>query len=192
MQGNKKIVYAIFIAVIIICGICYSLFGFNDREDVNITAEEVPQGEPEIEENQISKDIYIQMCGAVKNQGVYKVPLGTRIFEIIEMAGGLTPDVAIEAVNQARVARDGEQIYFPTQDEVIKGDFAIEGSTALININTASKEQLMTLPGIGESKALSIIQYRESGSGFSSIEDIKKVNGIKEAMFENIKDLITI
>lgn len=193
MKFNKRIIYAIFIAMIVVCGIIYSfiILNFVDKEEFVETSGEIIQLESE-SEIQIQKDIYVQVCGAVESPGVYKVQLGTRIFEIVEMAGGLTKDVEIEAVNQARVAKDGEQIYFPTKDEVMNGNYSIKGTTALVNINSATKEQLMTLPGIGESKAVSIIQYRESNNGFTCIEDIKKVNGIKDAMFDKIKDLITI
>ncbi|PKM51049.1 MAG: competence protein ComEA [Firmicutes bacterium HGW-Firmicutes-7] len=193
MQVNKRILYTIFIVVIVGCGIIYSFISSNlqETEELIVPAEEISQDEPE-DQNQIEKEIYIQLCGAIVNEGVYKVQFGTRIFEAVNMAGGLTEDASIEAVNQARLAKDGEQIYFPTKDEVNNGSFIIPGATSLVNINSASKEQLMTLPGIGESKALSIIQFRESNDGFTSIEDIKKVNGIKDAMFNKIKDLITI
>lgn len=191
MQGTKKIYYAIFIAIILICGIVYTKFFDNQQEEALIDQEKAVPTASSIESKQ-EKFIYIQLCGAVENEGVYKVLEGTRVFEVIEKAGGLSPDAAIEVVNQARAIKDGEQIYFPTRNEMVSGTYTKETMSLLVNINTASKEELMTLPGIGESRALSIIQYREMNNGFQCIEDIMNINGIKEAMFEKIQALITV
>lgn len=192
MQGSKKLYYAIFIAFILLCGIIYSMvLDHKSKEETYISqVEAVPT--TSVSEVAQEKYIFIQLCGAVENEGVYQVPEGTRVFEAVEKAGGLTPDAATQAVNQARILKDGEQLYFPTRNEVLSGTYKSETSPSLININTASKEELMTLPGIGESRALTIIQYRETNNGFQCIEDIMKINGIKESMFEKIKGLITV
>lgn len=193
MQGIKKLYYAIFIAIILVCGIVYTNIRNNENVEDSFSNQKdtIPQS-PSPTETIQETYIYIQLCGAVENEGVYKVAIGTRVFEAIEKAGGLSPDAAIEAVNQAREVKDGEQIYFPTRNEVMTGTYKKETMPSLININTASKEDLMTLPGIGEARALSIIQFREENNGFQCIEDIMRVSGIKEAMFEKIKTLITV
>lgn len=145
--------------------------------------------------------IYVYVCGAVENPGVVEVPAGARVFEAIEKAGGMTADAADFAVNQASILEDGQQITVPTLEEAA-GWTAEESvrdfgsgeadSEKKVNINQAAAEELMTLPGIGETKAAGIIEYRESAGGFQSIEEIKNVSGIGEAVFMRIKDRIVI
>lgn len=131
-------------------------------------------------------EIYVYLCGAVENPDVYSVKEGSRVFEVIQKAGGFTEDADKTYVNQARVVADGEQIKIPTVGEVV------EQKKDGINMNTASKEVLCTLPGIGESRAESIIQYREENGLFQTKEDIMKVPGIKEGMYDKIKDKIIV
>lgn len=155
-----------------------------------------------------SRTIYVHICGAVKKPGVYPVTGTARVADLIKAAGGLTKQAADNSVNQARLLEDGEQIYIPTKKEwetsgqVIAGrqeTAGQEGETevsqtgqGLVNINTADKETLMTLAGIGESKAESIISYREENGDFQTIEDLKKITGIKDGVFEKIRQHITI
>lgn len=193
MERNKKIYYAIFIVLIVISGICYSFFtshskisekfGIQDGTDEALTKDLIQE---------TKKEIFVQLCGSVHKEAVYQVEEGTRIFEIVELAGGLTEDAASSAINQARIAQDGELIFFPSKEEVEQGKIAGGEDSFLIRINSASKEQLMTLPGIGEAKALSIIQYREENNGFKKIEEVMEVSGIKESIYEKMKDLITL
>jgi competence protein ComEA len=192
MQGIKKVYYAIFIAIILICGIIYTNLQENEHQKEVFVNQNNQTPIPTVVDTLQEKFIYIQLCGAIENEGVYKVVEGTRVFEAVEKAGGLSPDAAIEAVNQARALKDGEQIYFPTRSEIVTGAYQKEAAPSLVNINTASKDELMTLPGIGEARAISIIQYRETNNGFQCIEDIMKISGIKESMFEKIKALITV
>lgn len=149
--------------------------------------------------------IYVHLCGAVKNPAVYKVEENTRLVDVILLAGGLTENAAGDFVNQASLLEDGQQIYIPTIDEV-KDKTPLEFATSvplnknensnsknsIININVASQEELMTLPGIGEAKAKSIVDYREKHNGFQSIEEIKNIDGIKDSVFNKIKDSISV
>lgn len=199
MKESKRVVYAIFLLFIVICGVLYTLLCRNENTEETCIDLSTSENETTVElinEEDVKESeeniIYVQLCGGVVNTGVYKVPVGTRIFEIIELAGGLTDDADVKVVNQAREANDGELVYFPTKDEVESGEYTISGQSTLIHINTATKEQLMTLPGIGEAKALSIISYRETNKGFNSVEEIMNVSGIKESMYDKIKDLITL
>ena len=147
-----------------------------------------------IEENE---DIYVHVCGEVNQPGVYCLPAGSRLYEAIEAAGGLKEGAAAESLNQAQEAKDGQQIYGPSIEESFKEGVSGEGEPAeasdgKINLNTAAKEQLMTLTGIGETKAAAIIRYREENGGFQSIEELMEVEGIKEGVFNKIKDQIKI
>lgn len=179
--------------------------GGSDGEPQDAQAQKVP--------------IYVQVSGAVARPGVYELSEGSRIFEAIEMAGGLTEEADVRLLNQAKPVSDGEMIYVyaegeePLPEEVLaanspaasdsvsdgasagsedSGDSGASGGDGLVNINTATKEQLMTLPGIGQSKAQLIISYRESQGTFEKIEDIMNIEGIKEGVFNKIKDHIRV
>lgn len=135
------------------------------------------------------KTIFVHVCGAVQKEGVYELPEESRVYELIELAGGFRNDAAKESINQATTLEDGMQLYVPTTDEVKESQ---SGKNSKINLNKASKEQLMTLPGVGEAKAETILQYRNDHGPFRKIEDIMNVTGIKEALFSKIKELITV
>ena len=142
--------------------------------------------------------IYVHVCGAVKSPGVYRLREGSRLYEAVEAAGGLTEDASGESLNQAAIAEDGQQIYILSKEETAAnpgnsgGAQTAEEDDGKININTANKEQLMTLSGIGETKADSIIQYREEHGGFQNIEEIMEIDGIKEGVFQKISDQIKL
>ena len=147
-------------------------------------------------------EICVHVCGAVVNPGVYRLPVNSRLYEAVLAAGGLKEEAEDTSLNQASVVEDGQQIYVPTKEEVENGTFGgasgeetvknTESSDGKININTADKTQLVTLPGIGESKAAAIITYRETHGSFQSIEELMEINGIKEGVFQKIRDMITI
>ncbi len=144
--------------------------------------------------------IYAEIDGAVLNPGVYELEEGSRVFNLIDMAGGFAENADSRSVKQAERVLDGETIYVYNVDEYEEmlllgiGDnyHGNSSNSGLINLNTASKEELMTLTGIGESRALSIISYREQYGGFASTEDIMKVAGIGQGTYEKIKDSITV
>ncbi|MBQ5698232.1 MAG: helix-hairpin-helix domain-containing protein [Lachnospiraceae bacterium] len=137
--------------------------------------------------------IYVHICGEVNNPGVYELAEGSRIFEAVEAAGGFTEEAAQASLNLAQVISDEEQIVILTQDEAAeKARLEREQAAGIVNLNTASKEQLMTLTGIGESRAEDIIRYRKESGGFQNIEEIMSVPGIKESAYLKIKDSITV
>ena len=143
------------------------------------------------------KTIYVYVCGQIQNPGVYMLPEGSRVYDLFALAGGFTEVAATEYWNQARLLVDGEMIYVPSKEEVKDRTFETNenGTTKKsdkVNINTASKEELMTLPGIGESKAAAILAYRQENGPFSSLEELMQVDGIKEAVFSKIKVYIEI
>lgn len=155
-------------------------------------------------EEGLPETLYVHVCGAVNAPGVYELKTDARIYEALEAAGGMTEDAAADWINQAEALSDGERIYVPTQEEAEESAQSVSGRWAdpngnaggsvsdKININTATKEELMTLSGIGASKAESILKYRQEHGNFQSIEDLKKIEGIKDGVFNKIKDDITV
>lgn len=152
--------------------------------------------------------VYVYVCGQVNNPGVYELHVGDRICDAIKSAGDFTNEAFIEGLNQAMLVSDEMMVYVPSVDEKdqanvvtvsnsgtlgeLSSNSSGNNSSGKININTASKEELMMLPGVGESRALAIITYREEHGEFKAVEDIKNIQGIKNGIFENIKDLIIV
>ncbi len=134
---------------------------------------------------------FVQVSGAVKKPGVYGLPAGSRVFQAIEKAGGLCEDAWVQGLNQARVLTDGEMIHVNTTEEQ-QAKTSMESVDDKININTASLKELSTLPGIGETRAQAIIDYRESNGLFSVPDDIKKVSGIGESTYQKFADSIVV
>lgn len=149
-----------------------------------------PGGEGEEESLAEAGQIYVHVCGQVREPGVVALPTGSRAWEAVEAAGGLTEDAQDAAVNLAAVLRDGEKLYIPAIGESVAAGEAADGG--LVNLNTADAGRLQTLPGIGESRAADILSYRESHGGFQAIEEIMQVPGIKESIYEKIKDKIVV
>jgi competence protein ComEA len=163
-----------------------------DNNDILIT-EAIPEKEVPTKEQMI----FIDIDGAVNNPGVYSVSAGTRIYSIIEVAGGLTEKADTKRINRADFAVDGQKIYIPEIDEAFEAQTENSSSTestvvqsGKININTASLTELESLNGIGAVLAQRIIDYR-STTKFNNIEDIMKVSGIAEGKYLQIKDYIT-
>ena len=144
-----------------------------------------------------TEQIPVYVCGAVNNPGVYYLPVGSLKQDALLMAGGFTEDACLEYVNLAETISEGEQIYFPTLSEIesMSPIYTMTGDSAeddRVHINVATKEQLMTLPGIGESKADAIISYRNEHGPFASPEDLLNVSGIKDGVYQRIKDYIVV
>lgn len=151
--------------------------------------------------DQAESRIIVHICGAVVNPGVYSLACGSRIYQAIEEAGGFTGQADPDYLNQAESLQDGVKLYVPTREETAQGFLKMERQgislqaqeqTGLVNINTAGEKELCTLAGIGSSKAKSIIAYREANGTYDRIEDIMKVEGIKEGLFAKIRDDITV
>ncbi len=178
-----------------------------EMEEASETGEqsETVQTEPRIE---TEPSIAVYVCGAVNCPGVYELSASARVYQAVEAAGGFRDDADQEWVNQAQFLQDGGKIRIYTrletdqmrQEGLEEGSVLPEGQDAQteqagespVNLNTATREELMTLPGIGEAKADAVIAYREENGGFSSPEEIMNISGIKEAVFSQIKDRITV
>ena len=179
--------------VVLMLSLFIAVVACQKGEHENISLEQIEDLDENAEENaehtEDTEYIFVYVCGAVNSEGVYELPKGSRVYQAIELAGGFSEDADKSNVNQAEVLEDEERIYVPIIGEDVLSISEDEGK---ININKASKEELMTLPGVGESRAESIIKYREDVGIFQNIEDIMQVSGIKEGLFEKIKDLITV
>lgn len=153
--------------------------------------------------------ICVHVCGAVQLPGVYELQAGSRVYEAVQAAGGFAKEADQDYVNQAQELTDGVKLVIPTLEEAEKirdrepaadilsftgteGEGQSKDKNARININTASEAQLCDIPGIGATRAAAIAAYREAHGGFQKPEDIMKVNGIKEGMYEKIKDSICV
>mgnify|MGYP002514863472 CR=1 FL=1 len=158
--------------------------------------------------------IVVHVCGAVEHPGVYELKENSRVMDAVTAAGGLSEDADSEYVNLASILADEDKVRIPTKEEVTmlsegkitESDIGVtnqksseitdentDGSTSdKVNINTADSAQLCTLPGIGQTRAESILAYRREHGSFSKIEDIMQVSGIKESSFQKIKDRITV
>ena len=165
-----------------------------------------------------TKTLVVHICGAVSAPGVYELPAGSRIIDAVEAGGGFLPEAEEACCNLAEEIVDGCQIYIMTKSEScadgqtekkagiqtspdsdmqttdrnVRSNSAPALENGLVNLNTADVAALMTLPGIGESRAKAIISYREQHGAFAQIEDIMKISGIKQAAFSKIKDKITV
>lgn len=213
INKKTKILLIILIAIMAI-GISYYAYQ-NEKESQNI----IEQQNLEIEENKQeesskeTKKIIVHVSGAVQNEGVIELEENSRIADAIEKAGGFREDAYTKDVNLAYKLEDGMKIYIPTMEEkenekanvIVESGIETENNNnsysntdegknvnSKVNINTASKEELDTLPGIGPSTAEKIINYRKENGKFKSIEGIKDVSGIGDSKYENIKDMIEI
>ena len=213
---NKKVL----IIIIILCGIIWGLFkyfisnkSYEELENINeelAINNQISNTTNEADSSDKEK-IVVHITGAVCNEGVYELDENSRIADVIKMAGGLKEDVDLKQINLAYMLEDGMKINIPSKDDkttdnniendetyITKEDVTSSNNTNLnnkiskININTATQEELETLPGIGPSIATKIINYRKENGKFKKIEDIKNVNGIGESKFNKIKEFIKI
>ena len=212
----KKIFLILLGISIILIGVIFVLYkNYYTKNEEVIDIFKDKEEEVVVEESEILKEeeekVVVDIKGMVANPGVYEVSSSSRVNDVIELAGGLLENADTSLINLAKIVSDEMTIIIYSNEEVlekykedvcvcdcplISNDACIESgsedSGALVNINTASKEELMTVSGIGEAKAESIIKYREDNGSFSAIEDIMNVSGIGESLIEKIKDYITV
>lgn len=170
-----------------------------DDNSVEVNAEPIKEVKGENQLTKGTKMIVVEIKGEVVNPDVYEISEGSIIRDLITKAGGLTNEANIGKINRADKLRDNQLIVIPNKNELSNANTNInvskEGNTAeegIININTASLEELQKINGVGEVKAKSIINYREKNGGFKSIDEMKNIEGIGDKTFEKMKDQITI
>jgi competence protein ComEA len=204
---KEQIVKAGVIALIVLAALIAFLFHTGGKDEIELTedpavmtAEEAEAAERPEESTAI---VVVDVSGAVVSPSVVRLDEGARVDDAIEACGGLADNADVSTVNRAAVLHDGEKLYIPAEGEDVS---AAQGSTAgvaapdagaqeqggLVNINTATAEQLQTLKGVGPATADKIIEYRTLYGAFGSIEDIKNVSGIGDKTFDGFKDQITV
>lgn len=199
---NYLVVLLVFISSLVFTG-CDNNAETTELAISDSDGTEDTQNTDEVGETETSAQIYVYVCGEVNCPGVYTVAADTRVYEVIELAGGMTGNAQEDYLNLAEPVEDGQQIIVISKDEYesmkssagsdgIDADGTDTASDGLININTATAEELTALPGIGDVKAEAIVSYREANGSFTSIEDIMNVDGIKEGSFSKIRDLIKV
>lgn len=192
---HKRVILTKAVILAVTCGMALFLQGCSRQDMPTLKSEEtylVEEYEDRVlaeEANASDNTCYVYVCGAVRNPGVYEMKPGERIFRAVEMAGGFTEDAAPEKVNQALPVEDGLSIEVPT---IAEARAESERESGLVDINTATKAELCTLKGIGETRADAIIAYRTEKGGFVKIEDIMLVSGIGESSFNKFKDSIIV
>ncbi|MBQ3907031.1 MAG: helix-hairpin-helix domain-containing protein [Lachnospiraceae bacterium] len=134
--------------------------------------------------------IYVHVCGAVKSPGLYEFPEGTRAWDAILAAGGFAQEAQEDYLNLAAVLKDGQKLYVPKQGETVSEEAGGQGDR--IDLNAADAKTLCTLPGIGETRAQAILKYRKEHGNFEKTEDLMKVPGIKEGLYEQIKEFVVV
>ena len=208
---NKKLKRYIFF--IVICFVCMLAGGCGGetivvsepsesvKDEKNAASENVPL-EEKTESVTSADKIIVYVCGAVENPDVYELDPGARINDALEAAGGFSGDADMNMINLAEPVSDGQRVYFPVQGEDMTGDSqdmnaALEtdiygDDTSLVNINKAGVSELTQLPGIGETRAGQIVEYRETHGKFSSKEDLKNVSGIGDSTYEKLESHIIV
>lgn len=148
-------------------------------------------GDQEVETAAIDL-ITVHLVGAVVSPGVYHLPAGSRVFELLELGGGFTEEADQEGLNQARPLLDGEQVFVGLRGEIAGAAGNSSAGEGKVNINKAGVTELQTLPGIGEVKARQIIEYRDKNGFFTDPRELMDVSGIGEKTYSSLADLITI
>ena len=203
LNNNKKIILIIILVLLTIGGYyLYNYFTYESIEE-NIYENEILNSSSEVElnstEDENTNKIIVHITGEVVNPGIVELEEGERVYNAIEKAGGVTKQADTSKINLAAAVEDGIKIDIPNINDKTEETNNVEITHSneetkqkIVNINTATQTQLETLPGIGPSLAMKIINYREEKGKFSKIEDIKNVSGIGESKYESIKDLIKV
>ncbi len=173
---------------VVVCMACVLFFSGCQSDSLQYVDADIEEPESSAIVHSVAEEVIcVHISGEVYFPGVYQVYGGSRVYEVIAQAGGFTGLADEDAVNQAKEVFDGEKITIPS---ILSKDS--ESEDRLVNINSADIELLCTIPGIGETRAKQIIEYREKNGEFQRTEDLMKVTGIKEGIFKKIAPYITV
>lgn len=190
-QNRKQFLYIIALLVLCLTGCGEKAAVYDSAAEETVT--ETATAEAANAEAQAAASVWIYVCGEVRSPGVYELPEGSRITDAVEAAGGMTEEASKTYLNLAEPVSDGQKIEVPSAEMAqALTEAAAESTSGVVNLNRATEAELMTLSGIGESKAKEIIRYRETKGGFQKPEDLMNIPGIKEGVFNKIRDQITV
>lgn len=174
-----------------------------------VTASLIHKSRTDVEATVDYPNIKVYIRGEVKTPGLYEIEADVRLIELIELAGGPTENADLDRLNLAAILQDGKTVKIPAVGEEEESPEVIEAmaqtdyeehfssgsdkiASGTVNINSAGKEELMRLPGVGEATAVKIINYRETAGGFNAIEEIMNVSGIGESKFSSMKPFLSV
>ena len=180
--SQRVVVASLAIAVLYLLGTSFSSESQANKLDLSYV------GEATSESSLLSSQIFVHVAGEVKKPGLYSLSVGSRVEDAIELAGGMTKSAFEQSVNLARMVSDGEQIVVLDKSRVSTGGAAAE----FISLNSATMEQLESLPGVGPAMAARIIEYRESIGSFSDLTQLKDVSGIGDKLYAKISQDLTL
>ena len=193
---EKKLIFLFVVILVATVSFMYKRNSEPQNEQIlslygNAVEEENTRSLP-AEEDTIGSTIYVDIGGAVHKPGLYTLDKGARVKDGITAAGGALPDADMSGVNLAKKLNDEEKLYIPKQEELPSPQMATESSSSgVVSIQNGSKEELMTLPGIGDKTAEKIMEYR-SAHPFTKVEDLKEVPGIGDKTFDSLKNNIQL
>jgi len=205
-EVNKKVICYVSIIIFLLSALIYNILYINNKK--NEIIDEIEMEEDIEEDNKEIKTIFVDVGGEVNAPGLYELPEKSRINDAINIAGGITDKADLTEVNLAYILSDAMKIIIPKKEvkkvteksvnipKIVTTEKSIsekeQATRDTVNINTATKEELKTLTGIGDATAQKIIDYRNEKGKFSSIEEVKNVSGIGESKYEKIKNKIII
>ena len=197
LSGREKILLGLMAGIVIISSVLLSSRLGPEKSDEVLELDGHKEGEPveeEPDEDRGPETILVYVTGNVRSPGVVELEEGQRLNDLEELVGGFLEDTDYNKINLAKRLEDEEKLYIPKIGELVEEEDLAQPSSdkeGRININKCSREELMTLPGIGQKKADDIISYRE-GASFKSIEDIMEVSGIGEKTFDGFREMIVV
>ena len=196
-MGEKrgKIMFIVLLGLVIVIGSFYSFWQKTAVSESTSSGDVLAKGARVTEEK--SSEIVVYISGAVNKPGVFKMPNHARVIDLVTAAGGLALEADVSKINMAQLVKDGMHIHVAARPVVLSGGDTLAAVSkgkvdTKININTADKNELDALPGIGPSLAERILEYRQANGSFSDIDELKKVTGIGPSKFEKLKDKITL
>lgn len=189
----KYRVWFLGVLILLVCGSSYWIHRQTQIQQ-EVTLKAVPKTTTNSKKS-TSKYLMVDVQGAVNRPGVYQLAATARVYDAIKRAGGTTEAANLKGVNQAQKLHDQSQIYVPNQAEAVSptdDNSATNGSSATVNLNSATETELQNISGIGPKKAAAIIDYRQSAGSFQKVEDLIKVKGIGAKTLESIKDQLSV
>ena len=177
--------------MLVFLGVFWGWYHFKQSSEATIGISDTATLNAEGEENKAEQgQMMVHITGAVKQPGVVSLNQGARLIEAIELVGGVTEAADLDSLNLARKLQDEEKIHIPAIGEVSQS--SLTGENTKVNINTASLEELKSLPGVGDVIAQGIIDYRQKNGGFKQLEELKNVTRIGDKIYEGLSESITV